>query len=117
MMPIFINNSKIPVWIGKITRMNIWAFSFAFWVWSKGTIGSITRQHETIHFRQQLELLFIFHWLLYGVFWLIGFVIYRTTYDAYRKNPFEDEAYSNQTTKDYLINRPHYAWLKHVWWK
>ena len=116
MQPIFINNSKIPVWIGKITRMNIWAFSFGFWVWSKGEIQEITKRHETIHFRQQLELLFIFQWLLYGLFWLIGLIIYGNSKDAYRNNPFEKEAYENQIDKDYLDNRRFCSWWKYMWW-
>ncbi len=117
MEPIFINNSKILAWINKLTFTDMWACSFAIWVFCKGEIYPITKRHETIHFKQQLELLFIFQWILYGLFWLVGLIIYGTTYDAYRNNPFEAEAYTNQTTKDYLSIRRHYSWIKYMWWK
>lgn len=115
MNPIFINNSKTLVWINKITFRDMWAFSFAIWVFCKREIGSVTKRHETIHFKQQLELLFVFQWVLYSVFWLIGLVIYRTTYDAYRNNPFEVEAYKNQRKKNYLDVRPYYNWTEYMW--
>ncbi len=117
MNPIFINDSKIPIWVSKITSINTWAVSFGFWVWCRGKIQGITKQHETIHFKQQLELLFIFQWILYGLFWVVGLIIYGKTYNAYRNNPFEVEAYEYQTTKDYLNTRPNYHWLKYMWWE
>ena len=117
MSPIFINNSKIPIWVSKITSINTWAISFGFWVWCRGKIQGITKRHETIHFKQQLELLFVFQWVLYGLFWLIGFIIYGKTYNAYRNNPFEVEAYEYQTIKEYLNIRPNYNWVKYMWWK
>ena len=116
MTPIFIEYSRVPVVVSKITGMNIWAVSFAFWVFGKGTLGNITRQHETIHFKQQLELLFIFQWILYGLFWLIGMIIYRSNYQSYTHNPFELEAYTHQQTKDYLDSRRIFAWWGFMWW-
>ena len=113
MKPIFINNSKVPLWVAKLTKMNIWAVSFGIWVWCRGTIGSISKRHETIHFKQQLELLFIFQWILYGLFWLIGLFIYGNSKDSYRNNPFEREAYMNQLDH---YDRKLYSWLKYMWW-
>lgn len=117
MKPIFIDNSKVPIWVSKITGMNITAVSFAFWVWSKGTLSEVTRRHETIHFRQQLELLFILHWVLYAIFWVVGMVLYRNNKKSYRNNPFEVEAYENQMWDNYLKIRPHYHWLAFMWWR
>ena len=31
--PIMYENSRVPVWLSKITPINVWANSFAFWVW------------------------------------------------------------------------------------
>ena len=73
-----------------------------------------TKRHETIHFQQQIELLFIVQWILYGVFHLIGLVKEKGNgKKAYYHNPFELEAYDNDETIDYLIKRKPYAWLKY----
>lgn len=112
--PWFIENSKIPVWLSKISPINIWAISFGCWVWCRGVLNKTTRRHETIHFQQQLELLFVFQWILYGLFWLIGLVKYRDGAVAYRENPFEREAYSNERKFTYLEKRKRYAWIAYI---
>jgi len=111
--PKFINNSKIPVWLSKLSPINIWALSFGFWVWCRGKASETTKRHETIHFQQQLELLFIFQWILYGLFWVIGLIKYKSGKEAYYKNLFEQEAYSNQHNTNYLKNRKRYSWWKY----
>lgn len=83
--PIFIENSKVPVWLSKIAPLRIGAISFGLWVWSRREMSDKTKRHETIHFQQQLELLFVFQWILYGVFWLIGLIKYRNSWDE--ENP------------------------------
>ena len=64
--PIFIENSKIPVILSKIAPINIGAIALGFVVFSRGTMNEKTRQHETIHFQQYLETLFIGFLLLYA---------------------------------------------------
>ena len=108
--PKFINNSKIPVWLSKLAPINIWAISFGFWVWCRGEISETTKRHETIHFQQQLELLFVFQWILYGLFWVVGFIKYRDGKKAYYQNLFEQEAYDNEGDVNYLSNRKRYSW-------
>ena len=110
--PIFIENSKVPVWLSKLAPINIWAISFGFWVWCRGELSESTRQHETIHYQQQLELLFVGQWILYGLFHLIGLVRYKDGAQAYRENPFEREAYANEDHSYYLFNRKRYCWWK-----
>ena len=112
--PRFINNSKLPVWLSKLAPINIWAISFGFWVWCRGEINKTTRRHETIHFQQQLELGFVLQWLLYGMFWLVGLVRYRDGAKAYRENPFEREAFSNEKKPTYLGKRKRYAWTAYI---
>lgn len=111
--PIFIENSKVPVFLSKFAPINIWAISFGLWVWCKGEISPTTRRHETIHFQQQLELLFVGQWLLYVLFWLRG-LVKQSGAESYRSNPFELEAYSKELEEDYLENRPRFAWLKYI---
>lgn len=113
--PWFIENSKVPVWLSYLAPINIFAISFGLWVWCRGTMNKTTKRHETIHYQQQLELLFVFQWILYGLFWLIGMVKYRNGEKAYRENPFEREAYDNERKLTYLEKRKRYAWTKYMW--
>ena len=134
-VPKIYSNSKVPIWLSKIAPIDIYAISFGCWVWCRddlsdpytrtGTQPKLTRsgraavlrtrQHETIHFQQQLELLFVFQWILYGLFYLVGLVRYRNGATAYRENPFEREAYNHHGEQDYLINRKRYKWLRYLW--
>ncbi len=112
--PWYIENSRIPVWLSYFAPINIWAFSFAFWVVCRGEMSKTTRRHEKIHYIQQLEMLFLGQWLLYGLFWLVGLVRYRDGAVAYRENPFEREAYSNEKKYTYFQKRPLWNWINYV---
>ncbi len=112
--PWFIENSKVPVWLSHLAPINIWAISFGLWVWCRGKLSEQTKNHETIHYQQQIELLFVGQWLLYGLFWLVGMVRYRNGEKAYRENPFEREAYRNDEDLGYLATRPRYSWVFYV---
>lgn len=112
--PVFFEDSKVPVWLSKISPIEIGALSFAFFVFSRGKINKTTRRHETIHYHQQLELLFVFQWILYGLFWVVGLVRYRDGEKAYYENPFEREAYSNAKKTTYLDKRPLWNWRHYM---
>lgn len=71
-------------------------------------------RHEKIHFWQQLEMLFVFHWLLYAFFYLAGRMSGQCHYIAYRYNPFEMEAYIHDPETDYLRKRRPFAWVRYV---
>jgi hypothetical protein len=112
--PIVFENSKIPVILSKVAPIEIWAISLFIFVWCRGEISDITRRHETIHFQQQLELLFVFQWILYLGLYAFGLFSHKGNgEEAYRMNPFEREAYENQYDKDYLATRPRYNWIKY----
>jgi hypothetical protein len=111
--PIFVENSKIPVWLSKLAPININAISFGFGVWSRGEMDERVRRHETIHFQQQLELLFIGQWALYLFYYLKGLIKYKAGPIAYRESPFEREAYRNEHDENYLKNRKRYSWLNY----
>ncbi len=115
--PIFFENSSLPRWLSKIAPIEIWAISFGLWVWCRGELSDKTKRHETIHFQQQLELLFIGQWLLYGLFWLVGLIRYRDGKKAYRESPFEREAYNNEENLDYLKSRRRWAWISYIFSK
>ena len=113
--PWFIENSNLPALITKIAPINVEAISLLCFVFCKTTLPASLKNHETIHYHQQIELLFLFHWILYGVFWLIGLVKYKNSRDAYYNNPFEREAYVNQENLNYLSERKFYSWTKYFW--
>ena len=112
--PWVFENSKIPVWLSKISPIEIWALSFACFVFCRGELSKTTLRHETIHYHQQIELLFVGQWLLYGMFWLIGLVKYRSGSIAYRESPFEREAYNNEKKYTYLEKRPLWNWVHYI---
>jgi len=70
------------------------------------------RDHEKIHWRQQLELLIIFFYILYFIEWIVRLFINKKT--AYRNISFEKEAYDNSNETDYLKFRKPYAWIYRI---
>ena len=73
--------------------------------------------HELIHTRQQVEMLWIPFYTWYVVEWLIKFIIYRNLNRAYYNISFEREAYSNQHDIQYLRNRKWYSFVKYLFKK
>lgn len=70
--------------------------------------------HEKIHYRQQRELFFVGHWILYLSFYLYHLIRLRSHIEAYERNPFEREAYSHESDMTYLNDRPAYHWMKYL---
>jgi hypothetical protein len=112
--PKFLENSRFPVWLSYIVPIEVHAVSIGPFVWCRSELSESTKRHETIHFQQQLELGFVFQWLLYGAFYLYGYAKHKAGSEAYMSIPFEKEAYANADVEGYLANRPRYAWLKHI---
>jgi hypothetical protein len=71
-------------------------------------------RHEKIHFWQQVEMLFIFHWLIYVLFYVVARAKGHCHYIAYRYNPFEIEAFSNEHDVEYLRKRKPFAWTTYL---
>ena len=70
--------------------------------------------HESIHIKQQQELLVIPFYVLYVLEWLVKSIIYKSFKKAYYNISFEREAYSNQRKWTYLNKRKNYAWFKRI---
>lgn len=69
--------------------------------------------HEYIHYKQQLELLFIFAYLVYVIEFIIKFIYYRFDLRiAYKNISFEREAYSMQNVIGYCGHRKPYSWVQ-----
>jgi hypothetical protein len=114
MLPIIIHTKK------RIFKYYT-GFSFFLFIWISDVEKDKPRliRHEKIHFYQQLELLFIFHWALYGLFYVISRFKRQQHYIAYRYNPFELEAYHNDPQVDYHRRRRLFGWVKYLpeFWK
>jgi hypothetical protein len=100
---------------GRIFRYYT-GFSFFIFIWISRLETQKDRliRHERIHFKQQLELIFVLHWLLYAVFYLISRIKGQRHYIAYRYNPFELEAYENDLDMEYLKKRKWFSWVKYI---
>jgi hypothetical protein len=87
------------------------SFFIFIWIWRMTKDEARLVRHEKIHFLQQLEMLFIFHWILYVFFYVVSRSKGHGHYSAYRHNPFEIEAYNNEHDTDYLKSRKRFAWM------
>lgn len=72
-------------------------------------------RHETIHIRQQIELLLIGAWLLYGLEYIYARWIKKfDKRQAYYYTALEQEAHRNAMNPDYLEKRKSYAVLRYI---
>ncbi len=86
---------------------------YPFMLFKNGSLSADVRiiRHETIHFKQQVELLFIFFYLIYGLHYLVNLIKLQDHHMAYLNICFEKEAYENDNDSNYLTNRKPYTWL------
>ena len=112
--PIEVEFSRIPVWLSWVAPIKVHAFSFGPWIFCRGVFSTRLRQHETIHFRQQVECLFLIQWALYLCWWFGLLFKYRDARAAYRNIPFEREAYAHDIDPHYLETRKPFAWVKYI---
>lgn len=69
--------------------------------------------HERIHLRQQLELLILPFYLIYGVEFLLRLIWTRNRMQAYKTISFEREAYQNETNPHFLKHRPFWNFIRY----
>ena len=87
---------------------------FGIYVSEKYISNVETINHESIHWKQQLEMLIIFFYLWYILEWC--FRIFANGNDAYKSLSFEREAYENDKNPDYLKTRKRFSWFKYINW-
>ena len=69
----------------------------------------VLRNHESIHWKQQMEMLILPFYLWYLIEWFIRLFMKG---DAYRNISFEREAFYYQRDENYLSKRKKFTWLK-----
>jgi len=97
-------------WFMKIGGITLWPFVILREKY-KGRAKRIIN-HESIHIKQQEELLVIPFYILYVTEWFIKLFFYGK--EAYYNISFEREAYANENNYKYLKNRRFWAWLKYL---
>jgi hypothetical protein len=68
--------------------------------------------HESIHLRQQAELLLVLFYVWYGIEFIFRWFQYKNRLKAYRNISFEREAYQHEQDFEYLKNRKFFGFLK-----
>ncbi|MCB9202321.1 MAG: hypothetical protein H6604_04640 [Flavobacteriales bacterium] len=74
---------------------------------------AIIVNHERIHLRQQIELLWIFFFILYVFEFIFNYIRLKNLHLAYMNISFEKEAYKNQNNLKYLKDRKFWSFLKY----
>nr|WP_296351601.1 hypothetical protein [Winogradskyella sp.] len=67
--------------------------------------NNVLINHEKIHLRQQLELLIVPFFIIYGIEFLVRLIQYKSRKVAYRNMSFEREAYQNEGDLNFLQKR------------
>lgn len=81
----------------------------------KDKFTGYAERHETTHALQQVEMLLILFFLLYGLEWLLKLPFCKfDTIRAYMSISFEQEAYEHEAETYYNEVRRHYAWLRYL---
>lgn len=91
--------------------MAVWPFIISRY--SKSALGTEVVNHEKIHFKQQLEMMYFVFFLWYFIEYLILWIRYKDKEKAYLNIRFEKEAYGHQSEENYLSHRKPYSWMKH----
>ena len=76
--------------------------------------NTVLLNHERIHIRQQLELLVIPFYLVYGINYLYNLIQQSSHEAAYRNIVFEKEAYDHENDLGYLKKRKLFSFLNYL---
>ena len=112
--PIFVENSSVPRLLSYISPISIGAITLGFIVFSRYHMDAKTKRHETIHFQQFLETLFIGFLILYVYDWITNYFKYKSGTIAYYNIRAEKEAYCYEEDINYLQTRRRWKWIR---WK
>jgi len=110
MKPIIIRNSRIPKLLSWV--INIRAITLFPFIIIKDEGDETLINHESIHIKQQLELLVVGFYLWYLIDYLYKFIKYDDGAQAYYNIIFEKEAYDNENDLEYLSKRKFWGFLR-----
>ena len=112
MTPIYVENSRVPKMLQRFSPIDIGAITLFPFVFSKELMGNVVRNHEAIHFQQQLETGIIGFYIIYilNFLWLRLAGIGGPT--AYKLLKAEKEAYENELNMNYLAERKRWEWIR-----
>lgn len=85
---------------------------FGVYLSKKYLTNKKTINHESIHWKQQMEMLILFFYVWYLTEWFLRIFINGSK--AYESISFEREAYQNEENPNYLETRKHYAWIEYL---
>jgi hypothetical protein len=111
-LPIFFENSKVPIALSKISPIEIGAITLGPFIFSRGIMSDQTKNHECIHWEQYKECFIIGFLFLYATSWLINICKGMPGAKAYRAIWFEKEAYDHDMDFKYVSNRSRYGWAR-----
>ena len=95
----------------KYAAITLWPFI----VMNKNYKGKeVILNHETIHLKQQIELLIIPFYLWYFIEFVVRYFQYKSWDLAYRNISFEREAYGNEKNMEYLEKRKFWGFWKYI---
>ena len=109
--PLFVKADRFLSFLSVFAPITITAITLGVLVLYSGELSERTRRHETIHFQQYLETLFVGFLIIYLYDWLKGVIIYGSGRKAYIQIRAEQEAYGNDADPDYLRMRLRWVWL------
>lgn len=70
--------------------------------------------HERIHLKQQIEMLWFFYFIWYLTEFLFHLIRYRNFMKSYKAISFEKEAYANEQNLNYLLERKSWSFLNYL---
>lgn len=111
-LPLFFENSKVPVILSKVAPIEIGAITLGPFIFSRGEMSDRTKNHERIHWEQYKECLIIGFLVLYGLSYVINLCKGMKGPEAYRNIWFEKEAYDNDHDFEYIQNRRWFSWAR-----
>lgn len=109
--PFFIKGDRFLDFLSMFAPITIGAITLGFLVIYRNQIDERTKRHETIHFQQYLETLFVGFLLIYLFDYVWTLIKYKDGAKAYEMLRAEQEAYSFDGDEEYLSNRRRYRWL------
>ena len=107
MNPVIIKSKLVP----KHRCVNLFG---TLWTQDKSWIDKYIINHEKIHTRQEIEMLFIPFYVFYLLEYLFRLIQYKNHHKAYINISFEREAYKHGNDLSYLQQRKFFSWIKYL---